>query len=338
MKIYKIFIIFIIMLMSVSLYSKQRVIPMDDILKPRLISMDDKQFYVSESTATVSIFSSDSFKLIKKFGKSGEGPREFMLFALVTPLEDKLLINSIGKISYYKKDGTFIDEIKSPGGAGGGFGFIPLGKGFVAQGRAGDEKGLYSVISYFDEKLNKKKELYRLKIAGKGFSKIDVLRASVPYQAYNDTVFVPGEKGFLVNAINKDGKIVFKIERKDYKPRKFSKKVERQIRDLIKKQNPRQYEFLKNKMVFGDYFPIFSFFYKDPKAKMLYLFTWNFKDSDFECFIYDMEGNFQKRATVPFKMQGTLQPYPLMIYDWKVYQLIDNDETEQWELHITDIK
>lgn len=331
-------ILFIVMMVSVSFLSGQKLVVMEEVLKPSVITMDDNQIYITDSQTSVLIFNKESFKFIKKFGKKGEGPREFMTFAAVTPLRDNLLINSFGKISFYSKEGNYLNEIKNPGSAGGGFGYIPINSGYIAQGRAGGADGLYSTISFFDKKLNKVKELYRIKIGEKGFSKIDVLNANVPYQAYKDKIFVTGEKGFLVNVLNNKGEITFKIERKDYKAGKVSEKFIKQIHKTIEKQSPQQYTFLKDRMVFPKYFPSFSSFYIDTKVEMLYLFTWKIEKGIMECFIYDVNGKFQKRMDLSIEMQGSLQPYPMAIYNWKLYQLIDNDETENWEMHITDIK
>ncbi len=339
MNVKKVFVVlFIVMIASVSFLSGQKVVVMEEVLKPRFITMDEKQLYISETDATVSIFNADNFKFIKKFGKAGEGPKEFLRIAFVTPLKDKLLINSLGKISFFSKDGVYQNEIKSPGGAAAGFGFLPIKGGYVVNGRTGDDNGIFTVINFFDKKLVKVRELARVKMAEKGYAKINVLSSNIPFQVHKNTIFIPEEKGFVVNAIDSTGKHLFKIERKDYKQRKFTNKVEKELRDLIKKQSPQQYEIIKNRLLFPKYFPIFSFFYKDAKTEMIYLFTWKFEDENFECFIYNMKGEFQKRVEVPFKMQAALQPYPLNIYNWKVYQLIDNDETENWEMHITDIK
>jgi len=339
MNVKKVFVVlFIVMIASVSFLSGQKVVVMEEVLKPSIIAMDDNQIYITDNQTNVLIFNKKDFKFIKQFGKKGEGPKEFMAFAAVTPLKDKLLINSVGKISFFSKKGIYLNEIKSPAGLGGGFGYIPIKDGYVAQGRAGGSDGLYSTISFFDEKLKKVKELYRIKIGEKGFSKIDVLNANVPYQAYQDKVFVTGEKGFLVNVLNSKGDIVSKIEKKDYKPGEVNEKFKKQIHKTIEKQSPQQYAFLKDRMVFPKYFPAFSSFYIDSKVKMLYLFTWKIEKNIIECFVYDMDGKFQNRIDLPIEMQGSLRPYPMTIYDWKLYQLIDNDETEEWEMHITDIK
>ena len=330
-------LLLIIIAMSVCLQSKQKIIPLMELLKPLTITMDEKQLYISETGANILIYRADNYKFKKKFGKSGEGPGEFLYFALAAPLENNLMINSLGKVSYYSKNGVLQNEIKSTGGEGGGFGFISVEGGYISQGRAQDADGLYSVISFHDEKLTKIRELYRIKTGGKGLSKLEVLRSNIPYVVHNSILYVSERDGFKVNAIDKTGKRLFKIERKDYKPRKFTSEIEKEIHKNLKKNSPQWYQRSHKKFYFERNFPVFSHIYKDPKAEMLYLFTWKFKDSKYECFIYDMKGKFQKKTTIFFKKFGIMRVNPLMIYDWKVYQLIDNEETENWDMYITDV-
>ena len=310
---------------------------MKELLKPLTITMDEEQLYISETGVNILIYRSDNYKFKKKFGKSGEGPGEFLYFALTAPLKNKLLINSLGKVSYYSKNGILQNEVKSLGGEGGGFGFISVKGGYISQGRAQDADGLYSVINFHNEKLTKTKELYRIKTGGKGLSKKEVLRSNIPYVVHNSILYVPERDGFIVNAIDKTGKRLFKIERKDYKPRKFTKEIEKEIHKNLKKNNPQWYQRMHKRFYFEKYFPVFSHIYKDPKAEMLYLFTWKFNNSKYECFIYNMNGKFQKKTTIFFKKFGIMRVNPLMIYDWKVYQLIDNEETENWDMLITDV-
>jgi uncharacterized protein YlbG (UPF0298 family) len=67
--------------------------------------------------ATVFIYSLKDFKLVKKFGKAGEGPREFRILPQL-PLNidartDQIIVNSFGKVSYFTKQGEFIKEVKT---------------------------------------------------------------------------------------------------------------------------------------------------------------------------------------------------------------------------------
>ena len=67
-------ILFVILLTFV-LYS-EKITTIPELMGPQFLAVDDSRFYVSEG-ATVSIFDLKDFHLIKKFGKEGNGPKEF---------------------------------------------------------------------------------------------------------------------------------------------------------------------------------------------------------------------------------------------------------------------
>ena len=110
----------------------------DELKKPDAIEVDGEQIYITEGT-TIFIYSAKDFALQKKFGKKGEGPREFlpsrsiragMLLLAVRPGE--ILVNSLRKLSLFTREGVFKKEIKmtTPG-----FGmFTPIGKQYVGYG------------------------------------------------------------------------------------------------------------------------------------------------------------------------------------------------------------
>lgn len=77
---------------------------LEEIKKPRNIAIDDSQFYITED-ATAFIYSLADFKLKKKFGSKGQGPRDFETLPHI-PIgidasTDKLIVGSIRKISYW---------------------------------------------------------------------------------------------------------------------------------------------------------------------------------------------------------------------------------------------
>ena len=50
------------------------------------------------------------------------------------------------------------------------------------------------------------------------------------------------------------------------------------------------------------------------------------------------DGKFVEKVLVPLVEENIFEFYPYTIHDGKVFQLIDNFETEEWELHITRMK
>jgi len=65
--------------------------------------------------------------------------------------------------------------------------------------------------------------------------------------------------------------------------------------------------------------------------------TWKRERGSNEFFIYDMSGKFLKRKMIPFRYETDLAPYPAMVKKGKLYQLVENEEKEQWELYVSKI-
>ena len=57
-----------------------------------------------------------------------------------------------------------------------------------------------------------------------------------------------------------------------------------------------------------------------------------------ECFIFDFQGKFIERTFLPVKNMDAVDFSPLTIKNNKIYQLVENEESENWELHINGIK
>ncbi|MCP4153652.1 MAG: hypothetical protein GY757_38340, partial [bacterium] len=103
MKKYSILILFIL---STLFLQAAKVVPLPDLKRPFFIKVDDSQVYISDGP-TVSVYFLKDLSLIKKFGRQGEGPREFKTSrrnagAVMISLTDELIVvNSVNKISLY---------------------------------------------------------------------------------------------------------------------------------------------------------------------------------------------------------------------------------------------
>ena len=106
----KVFVLVGLLSLLCSFSFAEIIATLDEVMKPTAIEIDDQNLYVVEGTS-VYIYSLKDFKLVKKFGKKGEGPKEFkMMITRIITQKDDLLINSFGKISFYSKNGKFIKE------------------------------------------------------------------------------------------------------------------------------------------------------------------------------------------------------------------------------------
>lgn len=56
-----------------------QIVPLDEVEYPKTIIVDEGRVYLAE-VEHIYIYSSANFKLLKKFGKQGEGPKEFKIF------------------------------------------------------------------------------------------------------------------------------------------------------------------------------------------------------------------------------------------------------------------
>lgn len=96
------------------------------------------------------------------------------------------------------------------------------------------------------------------------------------------------------------------------------------------------YEFIKNMITFADYYPALQGIYIDNQK--IYIQTYMKKDEEYEFFIYEVNGKFLQRLFLPVKYMNGFMPNPTAIKDNILYQLVENEEDESWELHAHPIK
>jgi len=328
----------IILLALVLLFSffcfGEKVVPLPDLLKPESFTVDDSQFYINEK-ATVFIYSLKDFQLKNKFGKAGEGPQEFRVQGqmLIIPRENDLMINSFGKLSFFSKDGEFIKERKVIGGLFTG-GFYPLDNGFIGASVTAKDNMAYMTVNLYDSELKKGKEITGMQLLNKA-GKIQILNRSLDYKTYKNKVVVAGAEGFQIDVLDYKGDILVSIKQK-YEKLKFTTEDEKRIMEALKKAMPSaQYEALKNRWAFPDYYPeILTLQVSDD---IIYAITWKRENSKFETFIFDVKGKFLKTKFIKFALQDAIRPTPFSIYKGQLYQVVENEDEEVWELHINNI-
>jgi hypothetical protein len=305
-----------------------------EILKAESMAIDDDQIYITEGTS-VYIYSLTDFKLKKKFGRPGEGPEEFLDSVTVTPQQDHLLINSMGKLSYFTKDGVFIKELRTGAGLGSRD-FVPIKNGFVGIGVVQEENNLfYLTINFFDSNLKKGKEYYRVESSARRSGEIKLLRKTFEFCVHDNQLFVVGKDGFIIDVLDHTGKWLYSISQ-EYKKRKFTSDDEKKIRNVLEIIWKEGYHVLKDRLVFPDYYPEIQHLYIDDNK--IYVLTWKIENEKVEFFIFDINGKLLKRLFIPFVFQTPLLPYPYVIKNGKLYQVIENEKTESWEFIVTDIK
>lgn len=315
----------------------EKVAVLPELMKPKIMAVDDTQLYVTQEAA-VFIYSLKDYQLVKKFGKAGEGPQEFHVLPQVPLIidvrTDRIIVNSFGKISYFTKQGEFIKEVKTKSIAV----FLqPLGDNFLGMSEAAQDGVRYKTINLYDSELNKLKEIYRDKHnfqrPGSG---IKILTKAFTFQVYEDKILLPGKDDATIDVFDKEMKKLLSIHLDQEKI-----KVDQQFKDTVIKRlktDPitRNYFEALKPITFLDYFPTIRAFFVDDGT--IYVLTWKIENKANEFFTYDMNGKFKKRLLIHIQYETELQPYPITINKGKLYQIVENEEEEVWEFHMSKIK
>ena len=316
----------------------RKIVSFKELIKPGGMTVDDDQLYVLDG-ATIYIYSREEFKLRKKFGKAGEGPQEFKISygmqLTIFALEDSLLIDSLGRASFFSKKGEFIKEINAQGPPA--FSYQPIADGFVGMGYLYDSatQSSFTTLNIFDNQLKKLKEIYRQKGLQNG--RFEFPAVSPIFHVVDNKIIVGGETGLTIHIYNAQGEKIKSIIR-EYKVLKVTKEYKERI-DQYMKTNPQTkqfYDYFKKIVKFADTFPAIQHIYAADYK--IYVLTYLVKDEKSEFLIFDTNGKFLKRLFVPFKAPTGIMLNPAVIKNDKFYQLVENEENEEWELHMEEIK
>lgn len=337
-------VILVVFAVISSLLLHGKIIPLPGIQKAETVIIDQNQLLITEFPH-VYIYSLKDFKLVKKIGKSGEGPAEFSTVVRVQPdpgQPDKIVVNSRMKVSYFTRKGDFIKEIRSKSNANTN-NYKPMGNDiFAAYGfRQDKQRVLYVTVSFFDAHLKKIKEVF----AWKGVMQFGQARvnptdsdlAGGEFKIFDKKLFVLIREEGTVKIFDINGKLLQTI---DYNYKR---------RDITQQDRDRFLEFYKNskkyRAVYQRFGQQFKFPSKFPATRELsvnddkiYVLTNIEKDGKSEFIIFDLKGKFLKQALVPYVFENPRDPYPYAIHNGSIYQLVDNEDTEEWELHINEIK
>lgn len=318
-----------------------KVAVLPGIMAPAGILADGEQIYIYES-AVIYVFSASDYRFIKKFGRKGEGPGEFKLDddnqVDIALMRDRLLINSVGRISYFSKDGTFISERKNDSGRWLG----PLGKSFVGMKRVYDDKKTRTrKVCLFNAELELIKILYgetdgiqpRLK-------KIDVITwpSSAIYDTDGDTLVVCDKRKNHLYVFNEKGEKIhdFKLEEE---PVKMTADLKKRYVKFYREEDPywrERWERLKSWYVFPDELPVL--WYLRMADDKIYIVTYKTKNQKQEVLVLDVEGKLLKRVFLPLARWDIMGLMPFTVCNDRLYQLVENEDTEDWELYIYEIE
>jgi hypothetical protein len=304
------------------------------IAKDRLLITDGPVVY---------IHSMKDFSLLNRFGKAGEGPGEFKVFAtinqgsVVLALKgDKIMVTSLGRVSFYTLNGEFVEQknIQSLFG----FGIIrPFDTRYVGLGAAGDAMKQYFTLNFYTPEFKKGQELIRI-IAfeqGKNINPVSIGILPAVYSSQDHIFFLDYEG--LIHQFDKHGKevMVVNISKLDKEYSRLAVSQERKDRYiqyfLSDSRFKPQFERDKNIVKFPEIFPQIKDIRVD--GGKIYAVSFLEKNQQKEMYILDSKGQIIKKMTVSLGDINPRELTPYTIKDGTLYQLVENPDTEEWELH-----
>ncbi len=338
-------ILLLLLLFFVSFVFAGNVIPFPGLQKPGSIKINKDHIYINDGAA-IYIYSLEDFSLRKKFGKKGEGPQEFKVhpninrggvaFHLYT---DGIVVSSLGRVSFFTRDGDYIKEMNIGTILGE---FVPFEKQFVGMGIDINGREQYLTYNFYDNQFKKEKEFFRIKVFVEGksidpvtigiFPVLHTCNEKIFINDYDGIIHIFGHKGSELVAVNLS-------EFNNYFTKvKVTKNREKRYIDFFTSDHRFKYQFERDRHLikFPEYFPVI----KDYRAAddRLYIITYREKEDEKELFIVDFNGKLVKRTWFKLDEINPRELYPYTIKNGKLYQLVENSDSEEWELHIIEIK
>lgn len=311
----------------------ERVAVLEEIDRPAYMTLDNTQLYITQG-ASIFIYSLKDYKLVTKFGKRGEGPREFKIVntePLHINVQSKhILVDSFRKISFYTKSGDFVSEHKTE-------------YTLPTYMRPLGEK--YAALDYISTSSEQKKRVLAVNILDANFKKIrEISRAEENYymlkrglydfKVYKDLVFISYPEGkFLIDCFDEKGTLKFSIKNEKFKRRAVTEEEKQESLERFSRNLGRNYPIdrLKKVFEFAKYWAAVSNFFID--NDIVYVVNNNRSQGKHLLFLYDISGKFIKEVVLPALATGKYT-----IKNGNLYQLFEDEEAEEWQLHVTKIK
>jgi len=339
----RIFFRFIILILTIQAVPATQIVETDHV-KPFRIRVDKERIFISEG-AQISVYSKETFKLLSRFGKAGEGPGEFKLLPEFGPELDvssgRILATSLGKITLISYDGKFLAE-KNTSKLGRVELFRPLGDRYAGNAFQFEDKKIWNVINIYDKELKTSKTINKIPFHMKRGEKFNPITRGI----YLPNFYISGGKIWVGGALYKDnirlhdenGRILLDIDPAIERV-KFTEKDKQGYIDsyMINADYKLHYERLKQRFLYPDYFPLWQNFIPVDGKIYIQTFARDEQNGTNEFYIYDFGGNYLRTVRLPLTEYFDFTPDPYYIYDNRLYQLSNNYDDEVIELRITEI-
>ncbi len=313
-----------------------------DIAIPGYITVSNGQLYITDQKTDKSfLMNLTDLKIIKQLTQRGSGPIETQFMPMITVYSDYVFLYSNEKAIYFSRDGNYLKEfrIKKKGNW-----FMALGENFVLETTIAKNQERWtdiSLYSYSNEMdLSALKNLYLSKNSqltkSNGKFNLYLLKEYARYTVQDNKLFLgDSSRGLYLEVFNTKGDKINKIHLKQFEKQKVSEQFKNDYMKLVKSSPNYEAATKIYNLLLPEYFPGFYYFVVDKER--VYFITYNRKGNNREVIVADWRnGKFIKKTEIPWIINES--SYLLPIVDGKFYYPLENEETEEWELHVAEVK
>ena len=336
-KVTVVFILVLSLCFSDGFAKKLAALP--QLTNPVSIEIDEDELYVLDEVL-VHVYSLKDYRLLRKFGKKGEGQGQLMpnteVPVVMNIANRNLFLNSQIKMIRFSKKGEIIKEQRIP------FSFqtIPFGENYVSiKISTRHAVNSFNVILY-DPDFNQLKVLYsRERIPHSRRGKLSLPPELIIVRGSKDKLFVfDQKKGFNIDTFDLHGNRVNHIKM-DYPRIKMTEFFKKAAEAWFRAQPSFRMatEELREMIYFPDYLPMMrNFIIRNQK---LYIQTYNSRGNSSEFIVLDFDGKLIKKTFLPDYEKSPVQLNSSNIFTFfneKYYHLTERENT--WEIHAAEIK
>ena len=350
----KILVFILIFILMVITLQAEKAGTLSDVLKPETMSFSKDSIFIVEKAEFLK-FSLKDLKLLNRFGKKGEGPGELSVIPginnNIVPLADKIFVEGLKKMMFLSPKGELIKEMRKKMQT---WKTLPIGDHFaMMRVRPGkDGKGVYFALSLFDNKLEEIKDIYRIAYDERD-KEIPMAGDAIHFAVYKDRLYVEkSAEGFVIDVYDSNGNLLHHINKK-MAPLKYTQKhFEQEMKqlendDLIRMMAKRDGgwdSFIKNiKFNKPEHLPLIQdLTVQDGK---IYVLTFEAEEGKEKHIVMDLQGNVLQTLYLPMPKKAgyvnRVMGRDNRFYGYcgdKYYYLQENEENEEWELHVARLK
>lgn len=309
---------------------------LSDLTNPHEIISDDKHLIISDGIegTTIYIYSLENFSLFSKFGGTGESRDKFIVSqgheVNMDIRNDKLLISSHWKTSFFNKSGDFEKEFSIKNDT---YGYLFLEDKYIGEDDTTLNDIMYYTFNLYDKQFKFVKEITRIAGSNQGANGLQVLVRKSQGIIYENKYFIKGKsEEFEIESYDSNGNIIDTISQ-NYNRIPVEEKHMNSVYKMYK-DHPlfgQFFDAIKKRIIFPEYLP--AIYNINIANNFIYALTYETDGVYSLLYKLDLNGKLIDKLNVPLKWNGDTETYPFTISNNKLYQLVMT-KSEKWELQI----